>query len=77
MTFVPSFVYESASLISYSHPTSNPSKSRQDMVLCRKMRGLERRIAREGETAGLKCQVKYWEDAWEVEEQFGELQSPS
>lgn len=45
----------------------------QDMVLCRRYRGLERRIARDGETDGLKCQVKYWVGAWEVEEIFTKL----
>lgn len=45
----------------------------QDMVLCRRFRGLERRIAQEGEKEGLKCQVRFWAGAWEVEEIFGEL----
>jgi len=45
----------------------------QDMILCRKFRGLERRIAKEGEKEGLKCQVRYWAGAWEVEEIFGSL----
>ncbi|KAF9529199.1 phosphatase phospho-type [Crepidotus variabilis] len=45
----------------------------QDTVFCRKHRGLERRIAKEGEKQGLKCQVKYWEEAWEIEEYFGQL----
>jgi pyridoxal phosphate phosphatase PHOSPHO2 len=40
------------------------------MVLCRRFRGLERRISQEG---GLQCQVKYWAGAWEVEEIFGQL----
>ena len=43
---------------------------RQDIVLCRQHRGLQKRIEKEGEHLGLKCQVKYWEDAWEVEEIF-------
>jgi pyridoxal phosphate phosphatase PHOSPHO2 len=43
---------------------------RQDMALCRRYRGLERRIAREGERLGLKCQLRYWVGAWEVEEIF-------
>ncbi|KAF8623090.1 hypothetical protein AX15_006501 [Amanita polypyramis BW_CC] len=42
----------------------------QDQVLCRNLRGLSRRIAREG---GLQCQVKYWSEAWEVEEIFTSL----
>ncbi|KAK2464235.1 hypothetical protein APHAL10511_003692 [Amanita phalloides] len=42
----------------------------QDLVLCRNSWGLSKRIAKEG---GLKCKVKYWSDAWEVEEIFGDL----
>ncbi|KAI0256282.1 putative phosphatase-domain-containing protein [Lactifluus subvellereus] len=45
----------------------------QDMVLCRRFRALEHRIAQEGERRGLKCQVKYWAGAWEVEETFKQL----
>ncbi|KAH9058838.1 phosphatase phospho-type [Lactarius vividus] len=45
----------------------------QDMVLCRKYRALERRIAQEGKDLGLKCQVRYWAGAWEVEEIFKQL----
>ncbi|KAH9040126.1 phosphatase phospho-type [Lactarius pseudohatsudake] len=45
----------------------------QDMVLCRRHRSLERRIALEGEGLGLKCQVRYWAGAWEVEEIFKQL----
>jgi len=45
----------------------------QDMVLCRRLRGLGHRIAQEGEKKGLKCQVKYWAGAWEVEEIFAQL----
>ena len=43
------------------------------MVLCRKYRALERRIALEGERLGLKCQVRYWAGAWEAEEIFKQL----
>ncbi|KAI0063717.1 hypothetical protein BV25DRAFT_1801925 [Artomyces pyxidatus] len=42
----------------------------QDMVLCRQYRGLQKRIAKEGEREGLKCQIRYWAGAWEVEEIF-------
>jgi pyridoxal phosphate phosphatase PHOSPHO2 len=42
----------------------------QDMVLCRRFRGLEGRISREG---GQQCQVKYWAGAWEVEEIFNQF----
>jgi len=45
----------------------------QDMVLCRRYRGLEKRIAADGQKDGLVCQVKYWAGAWEVEEIFGQL----
>ncbi|THH12103.1 hypothetical protein EW146_g7815 [Bondarzewia mesenterica] len=45
----------------------------QDMVLCRQYRGLEKRIAKEGEKEGLKCQIRYWAGAWEVEEIFQQL----
>ncbi|KIM74350.1 hypothetical protein PILCRDRAFT_828346 [Piloderma croceum F 1598] len=45
----------------------------QDMVLCRRYRGLENRIAKDGEKDGLKCQVKYWAGAWEVEEIFSQI----
>ncbi|KAI0031750.1 phosphatase phospho-type [Vararia minispora EC-137] len=48
---------------------------KQDMVLCRAYRGLEKRISKEGERDGLKCQVKYWAGAWEVEETFKSLPS--
>jgi pyridoxal phosphate phosphatase PHOSPHO2 len=46
---------------------------RQDMALARVGRGLQRRIEEDGEAAGLKCKVVYWEDAWEVEEVFGDV----
>ena len=45
------------------------------MVLCRRFRGLEKRISEEGTTEGLRCQVRYWDGAWEVEEIFEELES--
>ena len=43
------------------------------MVLCRRHRGLEKRIAKDGAKDGMKCQVKYWAGAWEVEEIFKSL----
>jgi pyridoxal phosphate phosphatase PHOSPHO2 len=43
------------------------------MVLARTARGLQRRIVKDGEKAGLKCEVVYWEGAWEVEEAFAKL----
>ncbi|CAG7850915.1 SubName: Full=Uncharacterized protein {ECO:0000313/EMBL:CCA72016.1} [Serendipita indica DSM 11827] len=46
---------------------------KQDMVLARRDRGLQRRIDRDGEKAGLQCEVVWWEGAWEVEEQFAKL----
>jgi pyridoxal phosphate phosphatase PHOSPHO2 len=45
----------------------------QDIVLCRSFRGLEKRIAREGEKLGLRCEVQYWTGGWEVEEMFNNL----
>ncbi|CAK5281611.1 unnamed protein product, partial [Mycena citricolor] len=42
----------------------------QDLLLCRTFGGLHKRIARDG---GLKCSVKYWTGAWEVEEVFKTL----
>ncbi|KAI0048259.1 hypothetical protein FA95DRAFT_1539953 [Auriscalpium vulgare] len=44
-----------------------------DMVFCRQYRGLQKRIAKEGEEEGLKCQIVYWAGAWEVEEIFSGL----
>lgn len=45
----------------------------EDIVLCRTHRGLQKRIEREGEAAGLKCQAYYWGGAWEVEELFAKV----
>ncbi|KAF8829107.1 hypothetical protein HHX47_DHR3000717 [Lentinula edodes] len=45
----------------------------QDIVCCRTFGGLPKRIARDGELFGLKCQVKYWTGAWELEEIFNTL----
>ena len=42
----------------------------QDYVLCRRYRGLEQKIVTDG---GLKCHIKYWAGAWEVEEIFKQL----
>ncbi|KAI9572325.1 phosphatase phospho-type [Boletus coccyginus] len=45
----------------------------QDVVLCRRFRGLEHRIAGErakGPSSRLSCTVEYWSGAWEVEEKF-------
>ena len=45
----------------------------QDVVLCRRFRGLEHRIADErakGPSSRLSCTVEYWSGAWEVEEKF-------
>ncbi|KAL0579167.1 hypothetical protein V5O48_002848 [Marasmius crinis-equi] len=43
----------------------------QDLALCRTFGGLHKRIARDGER--LKCQIKYWTGAWEIEEIFATL----
>jgi pyridoxal phosphate phosphatase PHOSPHO2 len=45
----------------------------QDILLCRSYRGLERRIISAPEEHQLKCQLKKWGGAWEVEEIFNEL----
>ena len=59
-----------------AHYAARPADAvqRQDLVLCRSHRGLEARIKREG---GLRCGVRYWAGAWEVEELFGQLLSDS
>ena len=44
-----------------------------DRVLCRKHRGLEKRIAKDGESLGMQCKAFYWAGAWEVEELFSQL----
>jgi pyridoxal phosphate phosphatase PHOSPHO2 len=58
---------------SNDYKLNNNVFSSQDMVLCRRYRGLENRIAADGEKDDLKCQMKYWGGAWEVEEIFGKL----
>ncbi|KAF8200661.1 phosphatase phospho-type [Pholiota molesta] len=45
----------------------------QDTVFCRTSRGLQKRIQKEGEELGLKCNIHYWGGAWELEEQFAKL----
>jgi len=45
----------------------------QDTVLCRRHRALEKLIAGYEEEGRLKCQVRYWAGAWEVEEIFNQL----
>ncbi|KDR75193.1 hypothetical protein GALMADRAFT_98443 [Galerina marginata CBS 339.88] len=45
----------------------------QDTVFCRTNRGLQKRIHKEGEAEGLKCNVQYWGGAWEIEEKFSKL----
>ncbi|EMD37331.1 hypothetical protein CERSUDRAFT_50896 [Gelatoporia subvermispora B] len=45
----------------------------QDMVLCRRHRGLEKSISGFKDEGRLKCEVRYWAGAWEVEEIFGQL----
>jgi pyridoxal phosphate phosphatase PHOSPHO2 len=46
---------------------------RQDTAFCRTGRGLQKRIQKEGEAEGLKCNVQYWGGAWEIEEKFSQL----
>jgi len=45
----------------------------QDVLFCRRHRGLEQRIAKEGKQSGIKCEVQYWAGAWELEESFSKL----
>jgi pyridoxal phosphate phosphatase PHOSPHO2 len=45
----------------------------QDILFCRRYRGLEKRIMDEGQQEGLTCQVDLWAGAWELEEHFGKL----
>ena len=44
-----------------------------DLALVRFDYGLARRIAKEGESAGMTVPVKYWDGAWEVELAFAAL----
>lgn len=44
----------------------------QDLVFCRRHRGLEKRIANEADK-DLKAKVQYWAGAWEAEEYFQQL----
>jgi pyridoxal phosphate phosphatase PHOSPHO2 len=60
-------------LASKLHLSAHLSSHSQDICLCRKYRGLEKRIEREGETQDLRCQVEYWTGAWEAEEIFASL----
>jgi pyridoxal phosphate phosphatase PHOSPHO2 len=46
------------------------------MVLARTVGGLQRRIEKEGASAGLKCKVTYGEEARKIEEVFEKLQNP-
>jgi pyridoxal phosphate phosphatase PHOSPHO2 len=39
----------------------------QDIALVRSYRELSRRITKEAESSGMKCQTEYWGGAWEVE----------
>ncbi|KAF5380346.1 hypothetical protein D9615_004563 [Tricholomella constricta] len=43
------------------------------IVCCRSYRGLQTRIAEEGEKEGLKAQIRYWAGAWEAEEIYNTL----
>jgi pyridoxal phosphate phosphatase PHOSPHO2 len=43
----------------------------QDVVLCRRYRGLEKKLTEHA--ADVKCGVKYWAGAWEVEELLGAI----
>lgn len=59
---------------------SFPRPNSQDIVLCRRFRGLEYKIAEEcakGASSRLRCTVEYWSGAWEVEEKFKAYTQPS
>ena len=60
-------------LWSSSDPIDSRMISSQDTVLCRRLRGLEERIEKEGPKDALRCQVYKWTQAWEVEEYFNTL----
>ncbi|KAL7010010.1 hypothetical protein EMMF5_000029 [Cystobasidiomycetes sp. EMM_F5] len=47
--------------------------SSHDLALVRFDYGLARRIAKEGQSAGMTVPVKYWDGAWEVELAFAAL----
>jgi len=51
-------------------------RNSQDFALVRTGRSLEKRVRQEGEKAGLKCGVKYWDGAWVVDEIFHEMAKP-
>jgi pyridoxal phosphate phosphatase PHOSPHO2 len=46
---------------------------RQDIAFVRKDMELAGRIKEEGASLGLKCQVRYWSGAWEIDEWVGTL----
>lgn len=46
--------------------------ARNDIAFVRTDKELEVRVREEGAKEGLRCQVKYWSMAWEIEEYFGE-----
>jgi hypothetical protein len=74
--FVPSSTSEGSfhitvsSLVRIRSQIVKKQKFSQDSVYCRSNRGLQKRIQKEAEKEGLKCQIRYWGGAWEVEEMF-------
>lgn len=54
-------------------PDGQFDSNSSDLVFVRRYRGLEDRIKREGEEAGLKPVLKYWAGTWEMEEYFNQL----
>lgn len=62
---------EKKNILTSGSSSDYPSLS-QDLVFCRRHRGLQKRIEREAER-GLKAKVLYWAGAWEVEELFQRL----
>ena len=75
MIIAPSYAFEGTFSGISSDLTDSRTASSQDTVLCRRLKGLERRIETEGPNDGLKCQVYKWTEAWEVEEYFNALWS--
>lgn len=58
-----------------NNPRYSQASFSNDTVLCRRGKGLEERIEKEGPKDELKCQVYKWTQAWEVEEYFKKHQN--
>jgi pyridoxal phosphate phosphatase PHOSPHO2 len=64
--FCPVLRLRRSALPPHSYSTTDRLPRSQDVVLCRRYRGLEKKLAEHA--ADVKCGVKYWAGAWEVEE---------